>query len=451
MPINKPNDSNSLGHREKVKCPMKATRIALLLVALAIPAAADIPFASSIHLNPSGAPSVDLGFFFDSLSPYGNWVETPAHGWAFAPTVASTWRPYSDGQWIQSDAGWTWLTDEPFGWATYHYGRWDLNPDYGWLWVPGDQWAPAWVDWRATDDVVGWAPLPPSYVVSPRLSFRRANVVLPPEAYVFVPQREFLSSRVAFFALPPGQAKKLFRSSRQFTRYRFANNLIINDGVPFVTVQRRIGRRIPRYQLIDLEPRFWGVRPRARFAGNRVEIFRPTVLRTAVAVPPARPFARRSVMTVHDAARVRKVARARAVAFNLPPPRSAFVSQRDFGHSRGVGPNPRQVVVGRDFGKSRGIGKGKDVRRKVEVQRKAVRPPRGVSTWHVKAERHSSSRRVSSSGRAHVQRQSVRHTQRGHTRQKAVRPSRQGGGGGKAMTRRGGGGGRQGKRGGRGH
>lgn len=33
--------------------------------------------------------------------------------------------------------GWTLFSDEPFGWATYHYGRWAWNFQVGWLWVPG--------------------------------------------------------------------------------------------------------------------------------------------------------------------------------------------------------------------------------------------------------------------------------------------------------------------------
>lgn len=466
---------------------MKTTLIALVLLTLAVPAAADIPMAASIRVNPSGGSDIDRGFFFDSLSPYGNWVETPAYGWSFVPTVAPTWRPYTDGQWLYTDSGWTWLSDEPFGWATYHYGRWDLNPDYGWMWVPGDQWAPAWVDWRATDDFIGWAPLPPSFAVSPRLAFRTMDVVLPPEAYVFVPEPLFLRPQVVAFALPPGQAKKLFRSSRRFTRYRFANNLIINEGVPFVTVQRRIGRRIPRFQLVDLEPRLFRARQRARFAGNRLEVFRPRVLRTVVAVPPARPFARRSVMTVTDAVRVRRVARARAVAFNLPPPRFATRparnrvriveriaarfrdfredqdrSRRDFGRSRGIGREVSRERSRRDFGQSRGIGK--DVRKqrlapqrgvkldsgRKEVRRQAVKPSREVRSQREVRKSSRRSTRVSSGGRSHAPRQSVRQSSRGGPRQqRAVKQDRGGRGQRAAMKKTdGGGGGRQGKRGG---
>src|SRR6266496_1683468 len=35
---------------------------------------------------------------------------------------------------------------------------------YGWVWIPGTVWAPAWVTWTYNDNYVGWAPLPPSIV-----------------------------------------------------------------------------------------------------------------------------------------------------------------------------------------------------------------------------------------------------------------------------------------------
>jgi len=47
--------------------------------------------------------------------------------------------------------------DEP--WALdVHYGRWAC-PVFGWVWVPGDVWGPAWVDWFSATGFVGWAPL----------------------------------------------------------------------------------------------------------------------------------------------------------------------------------------------------------------------------------------------------------------------------------------------------
>src|SRR6185295_18713309 len=41
------------------------------------------------------------------------------------------------------------------------YGRWYQDPEIGWAWVPGNDWAPSWVSWQEGSDYVGWAPLPP--------------------------------------------------------------------------------------------------------------------------------------------------------------------------------------------------------------------------------------------------------------------------------------------------
>lgn len=105
--------------------------------------------------------AVSFNLFYSSLAPYGNWVPMD-YGYAWAPTgVGAGWRPYMDGQWVWSDLGWTWASYEPWGWATYHYGRWVMDPSYGWLWIPGTTWAPAWVSWYQTPGYVGWSPLPP--------------------------------------------------------------------------------------------------------------------------------------------------------------------------------------------------------------------------------------------------------------------------------------------------
>src|SRR5207245_161040 len=77
--------------------------------------------------------------------------------WQPGQAQSRTWRPYTDGHWVYTDVGWTWVSEEPFGWATYHYGRWTRLRNIGWVWVPGDEWAPAWVSWRKSSDYVGWA------------------------------------------------------------------------------------------------------------------------------------------------------------------------------------------------------------------------------------------------------------------------------------------------------
>lgn len=107
---------------------------------------------------------VSVDFFYDNLGSDGSWVEVADYGYCWQPTVAvsnSGWRPYADGYWAYTDVGWTWVSYEDFGWATYHYGRWVRLHDHGWFWVPGREWGPAWVSWRTGGDYVGWAPLPP--------------------------------------------------------------------------------------------------------------------------------------------------------------------------------------------------------------------------------------------------------------------------------------------------
>ena len=94
------------------------------------------------------------------------WLYNDDYGYVWKPNAeesSSNWRPYADGHWVWTDRGWYWDSNEDFGWATYHYGRWVRIAGVGWVWVPGDRWAPAWVSWRQTDDddYVGWAPLPP--------------------------------------------------------------------------------------------------------------------------------------------------------------------------------------------------------------------------------------------------------------------------------------------------
>ena len=77
------------------------------------------------HLRDERAPQ-SYDTFYRKLEPYGAWRESADYGYVWQPRAAQSrnWRPYTDGRWAYTDAGWTWVSDEPFGWATYHYGRW---------------------------------------------------------------------------------------------------------------------------------------------------------------------------------------------------------------------------------------------------------------------------------------------------------------------------------------
>src|SRR3954471_8437619 len=133
---------------------MKGLLLAVAILALLFPAGHQAEARTDLSID----------FFYDNLDEGGSWVEVADYGYCWQPTVAvsnRTWRPYSDGYWAYTDVGWTWVSYEDFGWATYHYGRWMRLRGRGWVWMPGRDWGPAWVSWRTGGDYVGWAPLPP--------------------------------------------------------------------------------------------------------------------------------------------------------------------------------------------------------------------------------------------------------------------------------------------------
>jgi hypothetical protein len=134
-----------------------------------------VGWSLSIAGPPHGAGfGVSFGVFYSSLTPYGEWISIGADVYGWRPHhVAAGWRPYTVGRWIWTDDGWYWASDEPWGWAAYHYGRWHYDDYYGWIWIPGYDWAPAWVEWRYGGDYVGWAPLGPYAVVVRGLQARR--------------------------------------------------------------------------------------------------------------------------------------------------------------------------------------------------------------------------------------------------------------------------------------
>jgi hypothetical protein len=280
---------------------MKLTRIsllALLTLGAAGAASAQTSLSAGIQIGSSGRASVDLGFFYDDLASYGNWIERPNYGWVWTPRdVSSNWRPYQDGHWVWTDDGWTWLTDESYGWATYHYGRWYQDPEIGWSWVPGQDWAPAWVSWQEGSNYIGWAALPPGVNYSASYGGGYGNYAygIAPTTYVFVEERNFLAPRVVDYVVPQTRAVTVFRDTRNITTYRSVNNRIFNQGVQVDRIQQVVGRPVQRYQLADLGASSGG--HRAQVQGNRVAFFRPQVQKTANVQPPsARPVARKAVV-----------------------------------------------------------------------------------------------------------------------------------------------------------
>jgi hypothetical protein len=118
--------------------------------------------ADAATADAGGSDTVSLVVFREKLQPYGQWIEHPRWGEVWHPSQAG-FRPYENGHWEDSDEyGTVWVSNDAWGDQTTHYGRWAYDPGYGgWLWVPGYVWGPSWVVWRASDQYVGWFPMPP--------------------------------------------------------------------------------------------------------------------------------------------------------------------------------------------------------------------------------------------------------------------------------------------------
>ena len=132
--------------------------------------------------------SVSFNMFYDNLSPYGDWVDYQGNGYAWIPRgVGRDFRPYySNGNWAMTEYGNTWVSNYEWGWAPFHYGRWTYDNYYGWMWIPGTQWGPAWVTWRNGGGYCGWAPMAPGISIDMCVgpNFRVRN-----DWWVFIPNR----------------------------------------------------------------------------------------------------------------------------------------------------------------------------------------------------------------------------------------------------------------------
>lgn len=108
----------------------------------------------------------------EDLNDYGQWVYTRKYGYVWRPFATSVshysdWSPYRYGHWRWIPPyGWTWVNDEPWGWATYHYGRW-IWDDGSWYWTPygyyryrRSWWSPALVVVAVYNSNICWYPLP---------------------------------------------------------------------------------------------------------------------------------------------------------------------------------------------------------------------------------------------------------------------------------------------------
>ncbi len=300
---------------------------ALLAAAFAV---SPIPFVATT--TPAVAQvnvSVSFGYFYDELSPYGQWYRHPRWGDVWRPTrVERDFRPYYRGYWEPTrEYGWVWQSDYAFGDVTFHYGRWVYDRSDGWLWVPGYVWAPAWVVWRGNNDYLGWFPMPPDErFLGGYEDYRdnwntwdrgfgyadwygpQAGLSLSLSFWNFVDRRHFADRDYVRYQPPRNQFTQIINNTTNITNYTTVNNVVVNRSVDIGQIERASGRRfnpVPAQQVVRApitpvnvgtqvqtrERRFHGGDPNAS-AQARVAVLPPNAARnpTPRDQQPGAPF-----------------------------------------------------------------------------------------------------------------------------------------------------------------
>ena len=227
-------------------------------------------------------PTASYNTFYTKLDRYGAWRETGDYGYVWQPREAESsrnWRPYTNGRWVYTDVGWTWISNEPFGWATYHYGRWTRLRNIGWVWVPGDEWAPAWVSWRKSNDYIGWAPLPPEARFDRRTGIHTWSdnyYDVGPDQYAFVPVNEFGAQRIETTVVPRERNLTIINQTTNVTNITYSNTTIINQGPDYDEVRSHSREPIQRLRLQrETTVDFGAEGPRSMVRGEVVVVAAP--------------------------------------------------------------------------------------------------------------------------------------------------------------------------------
>ena len=164
-----------------------------------------------------------------ALDRAGTWAQEPQYGPVWYPqAVPVEWAPYRHGHWAWvAPWGWTWIDDQPWGFAPFHYGRW-VQIGQRWAWRPDDRrarpvYAPALVVFignnfhlghggghagnRHRVPAVGWVPLAPREAYRPpyrssahyvrRVNHVTVNNIAINNIEVNRPAREFRNFRAA--------------------------------------------------------------------------------------------------------------------------------------------------------------------------------------------------------------------------------------------------------------
>lgn len=210
---------------------------------------------------------VSFQIFYDELAPYGDWVRDARYGYIWLPAVRQDFHPYgTDGHWVMTEFGNTWVSYYDWGWAPFHYGRWYYD-DYfqSWAWIPGYEWGPAWVNWRTGGGYYGWAPLGPGAFINVRIN-------LPAFHWVFLPRHRIYHPYAYRYYAPHRTRVRIYNQTTIINNTYIYNNQTYVTGPSRRELRQVTGRNVPVYQVRNSE-----APGRASVSRNSLSVYRPEV------------------------------------------------------------------------------------------------------------------------------------------------------------------------------
>jgi len=217
-----------------------------------------------------GGP-VSFQVFYDELSPYGTWVNSPDYGYVWMPNVGPGFTPYStNGYWVFTNEGWTWVSDYSWGWAPFHYGRWYNDPHHGFMWVPDNEWGPGWVTWRRSSDYYGWAPIGPG--VSTNVAYSPGYNV-PYNQWTFVRNRDFGRRDINNYYVKSSNNVTIINNTTVInnTHMDKSRNVTYNAGPERNEVEKHAGKTFTPVVIKESS------KPGQNLSNNQLQIYRPQV------------------------------------------------------------------------------------------------------------------------------------------------------------------------------
>ncbi|MCO5937329.1 hypothetical protein NAF17_17415 [Mucilaginibacter sp. RB4R14] len=246
--------------------------------------------------------------FYDELQPYGTWIYDQQYGNVWIPNVEEDFKPYATrGYWAMTDAGNTWVSDYPWGWAAFHYGRWHYDNYYGWEWSPGSAWAPAWVNWRDGGGYYGWAPMQPN--MNYDTYYDDNNYAISDNYWVFAPYAYINYPNVYNYYVPYNRVSVIIRNTNWVrNRYTYNNNSYYSPRRE--DIQRYSNRPVRVYNITNVS------RPsRTTINNNNINVYRPGV-RDNTNARPARVVDGAAYRQQNPAQRIGGTDRSRGTRYN---------------------------------------------------------------------------------------------------------------------------------------